>query len=57
MGLQKPPDPTMNSERIAALNAAYRYLTAKKAHNKANTLVLGRNVVFWLNPKKTKNHV
>lgn len=47
----------MNSERLAAINAAYRYLTAKKAHNKANTLVLGRNVVFWLNPKKTKNHV
>jgi hypothetical protein len=39
----------MNKNRIEAINAALKYLTAKNALHKSDTLILGRNVIIWKN--------
>jgi len=37
----------MNQNQIESINAALKYLTAKNALHKSDTLILGRNVVIW----------
>jgi hypothetical protein len=39
----------MNQNQIESINAALKYLTAKNALGKPDTLILGRNVVIWKN--------
>ena len=42
----------MTKQRLDAIDAAWQYLVRKKATNKPDTLVLGRNVIFWRSTTK-----